>query len=106
LQDPQTAILSEPKPLQASSAATNLNITSKPRPMPNPLLFERQGSLRAPESSTAAAAAFRRQFSLRSYSADSPLRNVRFVLNASFLQFHFTLFISFIHFLKQSASAR
>ncbi|VDM41298.1 unnamed protein product [Toxocara canis] len=72
LQDPQTAILQEPPP--TSSTVTNLHITSKPRPASNPLLFERQGSLRAPESSTAAAAAFRRQFSLRSYSADSPSR--------------------------------
>uniref|UniRef100_A0A0M3IT62 PID domain-containing protein n=1 Tax=Ascaris lumbricoides TaxID=6252 RepID=A0A0M3IT62_ASCLU len=72
LQDPQIAILQEPPP--TSNAVLNLHITPKPRPVSNPLLFERQGSLRAPESSTAAAAAFRRQFSLRSYSAGSPLR--------------------------------
>lgn len=67
LRDPQTAILQEPPP--ASQVASTLHITPKPRPAANPQLFERQGSLRAPQSS---AEVFRRQFSLRSYSSDFP----------------------------------
>lgn len=73
IRDPQTAIVQEPPP--TSQAASALHIKAKPRPAANPLLFERQGSLRAPESSSAAAAAFRRQFSLRSYSTDSPSKH-------------------------------
>ncbi|VDN53490.1 unnamed protein product [Dracunculus medinensis] len=74
LQDPQSAIVQEPPSRVAEH--NDLRISAKPRPLANPLLFERHGSLRAPDSSTAAATAFRRQFSLRSYS-DSPSKSYR-----------------------------
>lgn len=72
LQDPQTAIVQTPPP-STVSMASELQITPKPRPLANPLLFERQGSLRAPASSMASASALRRQQSLRSNS-DSPAK--------------------------------
>ncbi|CAJ0939449.1 unnamed protein product, partial [Mesorhabditis belari] len=59
LQDPQTAIV--------TSSTSNpdklgpLSNIAKPRPVANPQLFQRQGSLRAPEPT----ANFRRQYSLR-----------------------------------------
>ncbi|VDM95802.1 unnamed protein product [Thelazia callipaeda] len=70
LQDPQTAIIQQP-PSVATNLASELQITPKPRPIGNPLLFERQGSLRAPTSLSTSS--FRRQFSLRSCS-DSPIK--------------------------------
>ncbi|KAK6756047.1 hypothetical protein RB195_014438 [Necator americanus] len=60
LQDPQSAIVNT-APL--STAHQPSSSIAKPRPTPNPALFQRQGSLRAPESSSAAQ--FRRNYSLR-----------------------------------------
>uniref|UniRef100_A0A0N5A8R4 PID domain-containing protein n=1 Tax=Syphacia muris TaxID=451379 RepID=A0A0N5A8R4_9BILA len=60
IQDPQTAIVQErPAP---SQVASTIRITPMPRPAPNPLLFERHGSLRAPSSHS-----FRRQYSVHGY---------------------------------------
>uniref|UniRef100_A0A183CUA3 PID domain-containing protein n=1 Tax=Gongylonema pulchrum TaxID=637853 RepID=A0A183CUA3_9BILA len=74
LQDPQTAIVQQP-PVASACASSELHITPKPRPIGNPLLFERQGSLRVLAPSVNGAAAFRRQFSLRSNSS-SPIKMV------------------------------
>ncbi|KAL6742570.1 hypothetical protein Aduo_015711 [Ancylostoma duodenale] len=60
LQDPQSAIVNT-APLSAAQQPSSS--IAKPRPTPNPALFQRQGSLRAPESSSAAQ--FRRNYSLR-----------------------------------------
>ncbi|WKY10215.1 hypothetical protein Q1695_002508 [Nippostrongylus brasiliensis] len=60
LQDPQSAIVNT-APLTSSHQPSSS--IAKPRPSPNPALFQRQGSLRAPESSTASQ--FRRNYSLR-----------------------------------------
>ncbi|KAE9413369.1 hypothetical protein Angca_007810 [Angiostrongylus cantonensis] len=60
LQDPQLAIITN-APL--SSTYQPAPSIAKPRPSPNPALFQRQGSLRAPEMSSATQ--FRRKHSLR-----------------------------------------
>uniref|UniRef100_A0A915PM83 PID domain-containing protein n=1 Tax=Setaria digitata TaxID=48799 RepID=A0A915PM83_9BILA len=66
LRDPQTAIVQQPPPA-SSSISSELHITSKPRPVGNPLLLVRQGSLRAPAPSVPNSVSFRRQLSLRTY---------------------------------------
>ncbi|MFH4979482.1 hypothetical protein AB6A40_006191 [Gnathostoma spinigerum] len=68
LRDPQTAIVQDP-PATSSSAST-MTFRSRMRPVGNPSLFERQGSLKAPQSSVSNSAAFRRHFSLRAVSPD------------------------------------
>ncbi|KAK5971066.1 hypothetical protein GCK32_007680 [Trichostrongylus colubriformis] len=60
LQDPQSAIVNN---VPLASAPHPSSSIAKPRPSPNRALFQRQGSLRAPESSTATQ--FRRNYSLR-----------------------------------------
>ncbi|VDK88533.1 unnamed protein product [Litomosoides sigmodontis] len=65
LRDPQNAIVQPPP--ATSSLSSTLHITSKPRPVGNPLLFVRQRSLRAPTSYISNTALFHRQLSLRSY---------------------------------------
>ncbi|XGW02286.1 hypothetical protein V3C99_014379, partial [Haemonchus contortus] len=60
LQDPQSAIVNNAPLASAHQPSSSI---AKPRPSPNPALFQRQGSLRAPESSSAAQ--FRRNYSLR-----------------------------------------
>uniref|UniRef100_A0A0R3RVP1 PID domain-containing protein n=1 Tax=Elaeophora elaphi TaxID=1147741 RepID=A0A0R3RVP1_9BILA len=71
LRDPQTAIVQPPP--ATSNTSSLLHITSKPRPIGNPLLLVRQGSLRAPASSVTNVSSFHRQLSLRSYP-DSPTK--------------------------------
>uniref|UniRef100_A0A914C8G7 PID domain-containing protein n=1 Tax=Acrobeloides nanus TaxID=290746 RepID=A0A914C8G7_9BILA len=63
-QDPQTAIINEPPPTTNPKAALEESLF-KPRPAPNPSLFDRQGSFKAPGSITNAGN-FRRFNSLRS----------------------------------------
>ncbi|VDM61554.1 unnamed protein product [Angiostrongylus costaricensis] len=63
LQDPQLAIITN-APL--SSTYQPAPSIAKPRPSPNPALFQRQGSLRAPDMSSATQ--FRRKYSLRTSS--------------------------------------
>ncbi|EFO22642.1 hypothetical protein LOAG_05842 [Loa loa] len=67
LRDPQTAIVQPPP--ATSNLPMALHITSKPRPIGNPLLLVRQGSLRASSASSSDTntVPFHRQFSLRSY---------------------------------------
>ncbi|KAL3986077.1 Phosphotyrosine interaction domain (PTB/PID) family protein [Acanthocheilonema viteae] len=74
LRDPQTAIVQPPP--ATSNLSSTLHITSKPRPIGNPLLFARQGSLRAPASYITDTALFHRQLSLRSYP-DSPIKRLQ-----------------------------
>ncbi|VDK85177.1 unnamed protein product [Onchocerca ochengi] len=71
LRDPQTAIVQPPPATSNPSSA--LQITSKPRPVGNPLLLIRQGSFCAPASSVINTGSFHRQLSLRSYP-DSPIK--------------------------------
>lgn len=64
LRDPQTAIIQPPP--ATSTLSTALHITSKPRPIGNPLLLIRQGSLRTPAPCITNTPSFHRQLSLRS----------------------------------------
>ncbi|MCP9260788.1 Numb [Dirofilaria immitis] len=72
LRDPQTAIV-QPPPATSNHPSSSLHITPKPRPIGNPLLLVRQGSLRAPVSSVINTTTFHRQLSLRSFP-DSPIK--------------------------------
>ncbi|CAI4223014.1 unnamed protein product [Auanema sp. JU1783] len=67
LQDPQSVIVN----VAPEKVSTTDPSIAKPRPSANPALFQRQGSLRAPESS--ANAQFRRNYSLRAPSVESAL---------------------------------
>jgi hypothetical protein len=78
-QDPQTAILNEPVPTAASSTKAGINeSTVKPRPVANPLLFDRQGSFKAP---TVSQQAFKRFNSLRADLLSRPALDSARLLN-------------------------
>uniref|UniRef100_A0AC35UDT2 PID domain-containing protein n=1 Tax=Rhabditophanes sp. KR3021 TaxID=114890 RepID=A0AC35UDT2_9BILA len=74
--DPQSAKVTETLPIKNGPSST----TSKPRPLANPALFERQASLRTPESNIAQS--FKRLHSLRTElpsrlkNGESSIRNV------------------------------
>jgi hypothetical protein len=83
-QDPQTAIVNDPLPPPAAATTTSSakavinESTVKPRPLANPLLFDRQGSFRGP---TVSQQAFKRFNSLRADLLSRPALDSTRLLN-------------------------
>ncbi|EGT33055.1 hypothetical protein CAEBREN_31951 [Caenorhabditis brenneri] len=77
--DPQSVIINE---IPASNHMDEVKQIAKPRPMANPALFQRQGSLRAPDMPSSSDQ-FKRNLSLRTNSGSS-MANDRLVNKKSF----------------------